>query len=275
LVLANTEGAVGLKSDQAELHPFFQLPADAQVGDIAFLALQKEEWQPRSLVSLPTGTLCWLSGTAGPVYRCSATGSQGQNWGSGDDTGILGLQLDSRDRLWRFGDTSYGFSEMVYPDGTDPVLSPDFHCLPAAFTAPPMNLAAGADGALWVSLPGQTFRCSAVDGFITGTFGTGNPGHSTNILVPDRDGKVLFLVGPDRDDILVCPPGEKAFSVPLQAGLRIQRMAKGADPRMWFTATGPGLSAIGVFDHKRGASLVLLGIPFGDTRGEKKDQVEV
>jgi hypothetical protein len=259
LFRADIAAAVDLDLTGAELHPFFQTMEDEQVGDFRFFSPAVdgyEEGQPRSLVSGPGSLLLWLQGNDGPVHYTTPTGARVALRGHGN-TRTLGIQKDSLDRLWTFGDETFGYLSL--PDLADRKagLGGDYHCQKANFQGVPNAVVAGPAGDILVSLPNEIRHFNATGKLLGQDYGGSvahHPGSGTAHAVPGATGEILYTVGPERPYLHINQFTEgtkvtqtaKESMMNLPPGCRIPRMARARDGRLFFTQTGE--EAIGIFD---------------------------
>ncbi|MDR3670338.1 MAG: pentapeptide repeat-containing protein [Holophaga sp.] len=245
LYLADISLAEGLDTTGALPHPFFLAQADDPVGSMTFLATDDgtglEPGLPRSLVSTPRHDLFWLAGTGNHIRHVYPTGCAFQVSGEAD-TRLFALVRDAKDRLWSFGDRTFGTLSVVHLEPGDDRHHVTYSSRPSKFVEVPSNVVAATDGSVFISLPGRTFR-----GIMQGSkFQLGMSFHDPAWdlspavrMAQNRSGSHLFCYSHDRDFILIVPTeGGRASRVDLPGGAGAHRMAMGAGDEMWLTLAG-------------------------------------
>jgi hypothetical protein len=252
LFQANLGGALGMDLTGAELHPFFQVAPGEQIGALRFFDPEVAgdgalRGQPRCLVCSPNGTLLWVEGPGSPLQLATPTGARFALDGQ-VDRHIYGIQKDSENHLWLFGNHSFGYLDLTEIGAKPTHKFGRYTAGPSVFTEVPNALAAGIAGDVCVSLPHRVlrfYRKGTLMLFDEGEAMEASPRSASQVAVPDRDG-VIHIVGPDRDSLLIEPlKGRRSLGIKLAEGNRIRRIARGGDQRLWFTQSG--LEAIGCF----------------------------
>jgi hypothetical protein len=270
MFMAQLEGSTGADLNRVEPHPFFEPEPGEAPGALRFVAVDSDspglEERPCNLLAGPLGNLFWLCKNSPSYWRFAANG---QTFGTRphQNRTLLGLIVDSRDRLWHFGDRNQGFIPLAQMAQPVPGSSEGSRSLfdTATFTTRPNLLAAAENGEVWVSLPGTVHRCSYEGGFgdflLSQTAWVPQP---TDRVLPTRQGDGVIVFGPERTDItLVKLAPERVTKIPLKPGCRVQGLVQAADHRIWFTQSG--LDAIGALDPATGK---LVHFPMAQPEGQ-------
>ena len=158
---ADLAGALEPDLAGARLHPFFDEDPDEPVGTVRILRVsepgREDKAQPRNLVCGPDGRLFWTQGDHPDIQAMSPTGENLQVSPSGD-TRIQAMVRDSRNRMWCFGDRRLSLFDLgVFArTATGTLFQCDYAEFPIA--AAPSQVTAGADGDVWLSLPGKALQ---------------------------------------------------------------------------------------------------------------------
>jgi len=246
LCKASILGAVGLDLAGVRLHPFFeQDPATGKGPTIQEYALPDPGFRPTQIHLGPQGDLFLTEKGSGRLWIISPTGATVKmDFLSAD---VHAAAMDGKGGFWALGEGTAGllpgsitsFGSKFAAGGSGGLVVP--------FAAQRMPLPSGRalaavasdQGTLWVSGPGTCVGLVRGAGdkvkVIPHALGPWN----LTSLATSADGRFLFGADPERESIRMIDLGAKRNGqLPLPAGCRAGRLARGADGRIWFTFQG-------------------------------------
>ncbi|BDU71434.1 pentapeptide repeat-containing protein [Mesoterricola silvestris] len=273
MFMADCYLAQDLFLDEAEVHPFFE-PAngDEDLGSLRFYLTsdnEQDKGEPRFPVASPFGGIFWLEGTQGLLRHLSPTGPKYALHTRGGNTVLQAIAGDSAGRLWVFGDQNFGWLPFSDFGPRPPKDGGRHHRLPTESGLAAFAVSSGTRGDVLVSHPGflRHYKFNEAE-MLLDTISKVGVGTETTVGVPNRDGTRVFIVGPESPVIVGRNTGGAGgVTVAVPKGCRINRMARGAGSRLWFTQAGKH-EGVGWYDEATRAFVFheLAPLPGGGAR---------
>ena len=245
---ADIAGAIDLDLTGARVHPFFESSEGEAIGHYKLLNLAEfgleSHGRPHHLTTGPDGRLFWLEGFQPAIQSMTATGARHTLPGP-PDWRLLAMSKDSKDNLWLVssrGLTCFGMGQITAARMNGLIGGKVFGF---PFTKAPNLVAAGSDGAMWMSRSDGAirFEFNARAGSLAETpyFYVHKAMTANCMVVPNREGSGICYAAPDMPAIFVLLRRERSLvTLNLPPGSRLQRIVQGLDNRMWFTLAGTG-----------------------------------
>lgn len=246
------QGATGIDFARVRKHPFFEVPPDAEIGDMQFLDLEDgESWgdPPQGLIHSGSGHLLWLVPDQGEMWLLHPTGVRHRVRQKGIKP--QRIAMDTKGNLWTAGEDQVAvgaFDHLLACQQGKSTTAAGGHAKYKGI----MDLAPGADGHMFVTMAGGCRRFNTVPTSMAGMRmetsklmkGPIPPG--ARMCAEGQEGRLFWI---DQDEAaLMVQGGQKQVSIALDPGSGPWDVVSGPGNQFWVSM--PGAHQIRHFDQE-------------------------